>query len=432
MSAFERLVKPPGGSVALSRRVISLAALLLATGVTTAQPLVNPSTNSPYMQAVREILREVPLIDGHNDLAWQYRKRYHNDFDRLDLRKDLSKLNPPLVTDIPRLRAGGLGGQFWSVYVPPTLSGPAAVQAVIEQIDIVHQMTARYPEAFELALTADDVERIHRQGKIASLIGMEGGHSINNSLAVLRMTYDLGARYMTLTHTKNNEWADSATDTPEHHGLTPFGEQVVREMNRLGMLVDLAHVSDDTMRAALKISRAPIIFSHSSARALCHHVRNVPDDVLQLTARKGGLVMIAFLPGFLTERARLSMAETDAEEERLRKLYAEDSPPYEAALNDWRKMHHTPREASLSDAADHIDYIRKVAGIDHVGLGSDFDGFHGAADGLDDVSAYPALLAELLRRGYTAEEVKKVAGLNLLRVLREAERVAAEMRHAGN
>jgi membrane dipeptidase len=260
---------------------------------------------------------------------------------------------------------------------------------------------------------------------------MEGGHSIDNSLAVLRMTYALGARYMTLTHTKNTDWADSEADKPEHHGLTPFGEQVVREMNRLGMLVDLSHVSDDTMRAALKVSRAPVIFSHSNARALCANTRNVPDDVLEATARNGGVVMICFLPGFLTERARLSMAATDAEGARLRKIYAEDSPEYEAGMMAWRQAHRAPHEASLSDAADHIDYIRKLAGVDHIGLGSDFEGFHGATEGLEDVSKYPALLAELVRRGYKTEDIKKVAGLNLLRVLREAERVAAQLQREG-
>lgn len=415
-------------SLRISRCLFRCCLYLKLAFISTVPALAAPSTNSPQMQQVLEILREVPLIDGHNDLPWQYRKRFHDEFNAIDLRSDTTRLRPPLLTDIARLRAGGLGGQFWSVYVPATLPGPGAVQAVLEQIDIVHQMTARYPEAFELALTADDVERIHRQGKIASLIGMEGGHAINNSLAVLRMAYDLGARYMTLTHTKNTDWADSATDRPAHHGLTPFGEQVILEMNRLGMLVDLAHVSDDTMRAVLKVSRAPVIFSHSSARALCHSVRNVPDDVLALTARHGGVVMVCFLPGFLTEPARLSMAKADTEGERLRKKYPEDSPQYEAAMDEWRQAHYSPRDASLSDAADHIDYVRKVAGIDHVGLGSDFEGFHGVANGLEDVTCYPALLAELLRRGYSPEDIKKVAGLNVLRVLREAERVSSEMR----
>jgi len=405
---------------------IALAAGLLVQAALAAEENVNPPTKD--LQAVRKILRQVPLIDGHNDLPWQYRK-LSNDFDAIDLRADTSRLKSPLVTDIPRLRAGGVGGQFWSVFIPATLSGPAAVQAVVEQIDVVHQIVARYPEAFELALTADDIERIHRHGKIASLIGMEGGHSINNSLAVLRMTYALGARYMTLTHTKNTDWADSEADKPEHHGLTPFGEQVVREMNRLGMLVDLSHVSDETMRAALTVSRAPVIFSHSCAFGLCRNSRNAPDDVLQMTARNGGVVMVCFVPGFLTEKARLSMASSDAEGMRLRRdlHYAEDSPQYAAGMDAWRASHQVPHEATLSDAADHIDYIRKLAGIDHIGLGSDFEGFHGATEGLEDVSKYPALLAELIRRGYGAEDIKKVAGLNVLRAFRQVERIAAQL-----
>jgi membrane dipeptidase len=302
------------------------------------------------------------------------------------------------------------------------------VQAVFEQIDVVHQMVARYPDTFELALTAADIERVHRQGRIACLIGMEGGHSINNSLAVLRMAYGLGARYMTLTHTKNTDWADAAGDQPRHRGLTQFGEEVVREMNRLGMLVDLSHVTDETMRAALKVSQAPVIFSHSSVRALCNSPRNVPDDVLATTARKGGVVMICFLPGFLTERGRIAMAASDAEKERLRQLYPDNSPAFRKAMADWHREHPSPHEASLSDVADHIDHVRKVAGIDHVGIGSDFEGFDGAPEGLEDVSCYPALLAELMRRGYTREEIQKVAGLNLLRVFREVEKVSARMK----
>src|SRR5436190_19314096 len=255
-----------------------------------ASPLNVESTMQPE---VRELLREVPLIDGHNDLPWQFRKR-GGDLNVIDLRVNNRNAKPPLATDIPRLRAGGIGGQFWSVYVPAESSGPEAVKAVFEQIDVVHQLAARYSDTFELALTADDVEKIHKRGKIASLIGMEGGHSIDNSLGILRMTYAMGARYMTLTHTKNNDWADSASDKPQHHGLTPFGEKVVLEMNRLGMLVDLSHVSDETMSAALKVSKAPVIFSHSSARAICNHPRNVPDEILNLTATNGGVVRVCF------------------------------------------------------------------------------------------------------------------------------------------
>jgi membrane dipeptidase len=399
---------------------------MIAASLSAANQAPPAKPNPATLAEVRQLLHEVPLIDGHNDLPWQIRK-HNNDFTAADLARDTSKLSPPMYTDIPRLRAGGVGAQFWAVYVPPSPGGPTAVQMVIEQIDVVHQMVAHYPETFELALTAADVERIHRQGKIASLIGMEGGHSINNSLAVLRMTYGLGARYMTLTHVKNTDWADAAGDQPKHHGLTPFGEEVVREMNRLGMMVDLSHVTDETMRAALKVTRAPVIFSHSSTWALCHSPRNVPDDVLEATARNGGVVMVCFLPGYLTERGRLAMTASEAEKARLRKLYPETSARYKKAHAAWLKKNSTPDEATLSDVADHIDHVRKVAGIDHVGIGSDFDGFDGPPTGLEDVSCYPALLAELMRRGYSAEDIKKVAGQNLLRVMRDVEKVAGRL-----
>jgi len=287
-------------------------------------------------------------------------------------------------------------------------------------------MCARYPDAFELALTADDVERVHREGKIASLIGVEGGHCINNSLAALRTLYRLGARYLTLTHTKNTDWADAAGDEPKCHGLTPFGEQVVAEMNRLGMLVDLSHVTDETMRAALRVTKSPVIFSHSSAYALCGHPRNVPDDVLRMTARNGGVVMVCFLPGYLTETERAEFVATEAEKARLEKLHPDNPDAFERALADWRRTRPKTRNPTLNDVADHIDHIREVAGIEHVGIGSDFDGFHGAPDGLEDVSKYPNLLAELLRRGYTRDDIRKVAGQNVLRVMRANERIAAE------
>lgn len=392
------------------------------------QLVVSPAAEPPdrHLAAAHRLLKQVPLIDGHNDVPWQYRKRETN-FTGIDLARSTAELNPTMHTDIPRLRAGGLGGQFWSVYVPTKLSGPEAVQATVEQIDIVHQMCTRYPETFELALTADDVVRIHKQGRIASLIGMEGGHSINNSLGTLRMMYRLGARYLTLTHTANTDWADAAGDRPRHHGLTAFGKDVVREMNRLGMLVDLSHVTDDVMRDALQVSQAPVIFSHSNARALCQHDRNVPDDVLKLTAANGGVVMVCFLPAYVVERDRSYFERIRAERNRLAELHGENQPAISAALAEWRQANPDPNAATLSDVADHIDHIRKVAGVEHIGIGSDFDGFSGAVRGLEDVSKYPDLLAELLRRGYSQEDVKKIAGLNVLRVLRAAERVAKEM-----
>jgi len=325
------------------------------------------------------------------------------------------------------LKAGSVGGQFWSVYIDPAMGGSIAVRAVLEQIDVVHQLVAKYPDALELALTADDIERIHRKGKVASLIGMEGGHSIDNSLAMLRMMYALGARYMTLTHTKTLDWADAAGDKPKSGGLSEFGERVVREMNRLGMMVDVSHVSDETMAAVIKTSTAPVICSHSSARAVCNVPRNVPDDLLKKISDTRGVVMVNFVPGFLTDKGRVHAKERKAEEDRLEKLFGKDSAEASEALEAWRKTHPAPL-ITLSDVADHIDHIRKVAGIDCVGIGADYEGFGNPPEGLEDVSCYPALLAELSRRGYSDEEIKKVAGLNILRAFRAAEKVSADWR----
>jgi membrane dipeptidase len=336
------------------------------------------------------------------------------------------------MTDIPRLRAGKVGGQFWSVWVPVEIKGFEAVQTTLEQIDLVKRMCSRYSDDLAMAYTAADTRRVHHSHKVACLIGIEGGHQINNSLAVLRQMYEAGARYMTLTHTTNTDWADSATDTPVHHGLTPFGEEVVREMNRLGMLVDLSHVSPDTMKAALAVSEAPVIFSHSSARALVDHPRNVPDEILRTVAEKDGVVMVNFAPGYVSDVRNRWDADYAAERTRF------NSPPYvglyigqperaKAALAEWEKEHPRP-SATLAQVADHIEHIRLIAGIGHVGLGSDFDGIEDAPVGLEGVNGYPALLMELMRRGWTDSDIAKLAGGNVLRVMAEAEHVAARLR----
>jgi membrane dipeptidase len=374
------------------------------------------------LERARALHRQSPLIDGHNDYPWALREKAQRNLDRLDI----AKPQPSIMTDIPRLKAGGVGGQFWSVYVPVELMGQEAVTATLEEIDTVHQMMRRYPDTFELALTADDVERIFKKGKIASLIGMEGGHSIDNSLAALRMFHRLGARYMTLTHAKNTAWADSATDDPKVGGLSPFGEAVVREMNWLGMLVDLSHVSPETMEDAIRVSQAPIVFSHSSARALADRARNVPDSVLRMLPKNGGVVMVTFVPGFLSKEAAAWAEGQTVEETRLKRLFPGDASAVTRGVEEWTKAHPAPL-AHLSDVADHIDYIRKVAGIDHIGLGGDFDGITAVPQGLEDVSKYPALTAELLRRGYKDDEVRKILGQNVLRVMREAERVSKKL-----
>jgi membrane dipeptidase len=375
---------------------------------------------------IDRILREVPLIDGHNDLPWQYLERAKNHLAQIDLRQDQSKLDPPLHTDIARLRQGRLGGQFWSVYVPTTLKGADAVRAVIEQIDDVHRLVEMYPDTFELARTADDVVRIHRSGKIASLIGIEGGHSIGNSLAVLRQLHALGARYMTITHSDNDDWADSATADPVHGGLTPFGKLVIAEMNRLGMLVDLSHVAPKTMNDALDVAAAPVIFSHSSARAITDHARNVPDDVLRRIKENDGVVMVSFVPGFSSEKVRARDAAKDAEEARLKAMYRGQPEKVKASLAQWEAANPAPR-ATVKDVADHIDHVVQVAGAEHAGIGADLDGITTTPEGLESVAAYPAVFAELIRRGYTDEQLKGIAGLNVLRVMRKAEAVAARL-----
>lgn len=397
--------------------------LLLLPGFIHAQLTLLQEDN--YREQVLEILKEVPLIDGHNDVPWQYRGRADYKFSEIDF-MDTTELERPMHTDIPRLKEGGVGAQFWSVFVPYGLRGSEAVQATMEQIDFVHKMTEYYPDEFELALTADDIERIHANGKIASLIGMEGGHSINNSLGALRQFYKLGARYMTITHSGTLDWADSATDIPLNGGLTEFGNEVIREMNRLGMLVDLSHVSPQTMRDAIAISEAPVIFSHSSARALNGHPRNVPDDVLDLVKENNGIVMVTFVPSFISENLRTHLADMQAELARLKSLYNGQPERVEKEMEVWGEANPAP-SATLDEVADHIDHIKKRIGVDHVGIGGDYDGIRSLPAGLEDVSTYPDLLAELMRRGYSETDIKKIAGLNALRVMREAEDAAMKL-----
>lgn len=397
---------------------------------------VAAAPSDDYARRVERVLAETPLIDGHNDLPWVIRKGSHGDVKAAGLEANLSGTPGPEgvspMTDIPRLRAGHVGGQFWSVWIPVETKGFEAVQTTIEQIDLVKRMAAQYPADLEMAYSASDIRRIHKHGRVASLIGIEGGHQINDSMAVLRQMYDLGARYMTLTHTTNTAWADSATDDPVHNGLTPYGEDIVREMNRIGMMVDISHVSPQTMKRVLAISEAPVMFSHSSARAIDEHPRNVPDDVLRLVGERGGVVMVNFYAAYVSGRLNTWVADRGAEQARF------NSPPYgglyigqperaKVAMEEWDRAH--PRPAvTLAEVADHIDHIRAIAGVDHVGLGSDFDGIDIAPEGLDAVDKFPALLVELMRRGWNDADIAKVAGGNVLRVMTEVERVAERLR----
>ena len=367
----------------------------------------------------KTLQKQMPLIDGHNDIASQYMRQASLTLSRIDI----SQPQPEIHTDIPRLRKGGVGGQFWAACVLPSDQGERDVQGTLWQIDLIHNMIGRYPETFKLALTADDVEDAHDGGRIGSLIGVEGGHMVNNSLATLRIFYELGARYMTLAHFKNTPWADSATDTPRANGLTDFGREVVREMNRLGMLVDLSHVSLATMDDALNVAEAPVLFSHSSARALTDVSRNVPDDVLKRLPENGGLVMVAFVPFFVSKEEGNRFVAPPMPSGR------EGEPSLEGLLKRWLEEN-PPPQTTMADVADHIDHIRDVAGIDHVGLGSDFDGMpslESVPEGLEDVSRYPMLTGELVRRGYSDEDILKVIGGNVLRVMRGAEAAASDL-----
>lgn len=371
--------------------------------------------------AARELLDRVPLVDGHNDLPWKIRERFGDDPARLTREGGLEVTH----TDMSRLRQGKVGAQFWSVYVPGTLAGDAAVTATLEQIDLVHRLIQDYPESLELALTADDINRIFQAGKVAALLGAEGGHSMASSMGVLRMLYRLGVRYMTLTHNEHVPWADSAAKDPVSGGLTGFGCDVVREMQRIGMLVDLSHTTADTARDALEVADAPVIFSHSCAQALCGHPRNVPDDVLVSLARNGGVCMVAFVPSFLSPDCR----EWDlglAAEVRSRQLDWDNLTQRTEVAAEYTASHPRP-QASLSQVADHIEHVRAVAGIEHVGIGGDYDGTEWLAEGLEDVSCYPALIAELLKRGWSEKDCTLLAGGNIIRVLNAAEAASRRM-----
>jgi membrane dipeptidase len=423
--------------------------LLAAAAVTLAGPLAaqtSQTTRTPRLSTaaatarVEAALRAQPVVDGHNDLPWAIREATRDagrgdlpDVEAYDLRRRV-----PGQTDLARLRQGRVGVQFWSVYIPGepdageyarqgTVTGtPGYARLQLEEIDVARRTIARYPDALALVTRHAEVAPAVRAGRVAGFLGMEGGHAIENSLGALRAYYDLGVRYMTLTHNVTLDWADAALDTARHGGLTKFGEEVVREMNRLGMLVDLSHVSEGTMQDALRVSEAPVIFSHSSAKGVNDHPRNVPDDVLRLLPRNGGVVMVTFVGSFVSPRVRAHQAMRDDSATALRARYPGNDDAARAAMRQWNAAHPAPR-ATIAEVADHVEHVRRVAGVDHVGLGGDFDGTSDLPQGLEDVSGYPALLVELARRGWTEAELRKVAGENALRALRRAEEVAARL-----
>jgi membrane dipeptidase len=396
--------------------------ILLLLALLTFEPLSAQNVD-PHLARARRVLRLTPLIDGHNDLPWAIRTDSvaRRDVEKYDLRRKTAG-----HTDLQRLKAGMVGGQFWSVYIPANVRDSGYARVQLEQIDIARQVIAKYPE-IEWALTADALRATHARGRVGSLLGLEGGHAIENSLGTLRAYYDLGARYMTLTHSANIDWADSGTDSVRHGGLTSFGEEVVREMNRLGMLVDLSHVSPATMSDALNVSEAPVIFSHSSARGVTDHPRNVPDSILRRLPKNGGLVMVTFVPAFVSQQVAEYGNELQRVNAELRQRFSGDDAARRRELDTWRASHPLPK-ATLKDVADHIDHVRRVAGADHVGIGSDFDGISDTPVGLEDVSTFPALFAELSRRGWSEADLRKLAGENLLRALKRAEAVSARLR----
>ena len=402
--------------------LFATAAAVLAVSAPAAAQTEAERTASAALEAA-------PVWDGHNDVPIQLRSRLGNVINQFDFDDTLDTATDArnaMHSDLNRMRQGKVGAQWWSVYVSASLPEAEAVQATVEQIDVTKRLITRYPQDLQLALTADDVEEAMAAGRIASLLGMEGGHSIGSSLAVLRQMYDMGARYMTLTHGKTLSWADSATDAPQHDGLNTFGKDVVREMNRIGMLVDLSHVSEAAMMDALDVAQAPVIFSHSGARAVTGHLRNVPDSVLARMPENGGIVMAVALPWFITEDLRQHAASRTAERARLEALFPGLPDTVEAQLAKWDAENRAP-VSTISDLADHIDHIRDVAGIDHIGIGGDYDGMPTGPIGMEDVTGYPALFVELAKRGYSQEDLEKIASRNMLRVMRDAEAYAASV-----
>lgn len=413
---------------------VSSLALIFAfsTASLSAQdPAQPPKPLSPEAALAEAALEAAPVFDGHNDVPIQLRARFNNqinDFNFTDT-TDTGPTHPQgrvMHTDLGRLAEGRVGAQYWSVYVPTGMPEAQSVQMTMEQIDVMKRLIARYPEQLQYAETADQVESAMAAGKVASVLGMEGGHSIGSSLGVLRQMYALGARYMTITHSKNTPWADSATDTPEHDGLTEFGKDVIREMNRIGMLVDLSHVSEATMMDALNVARAPVIFSHSGARAINGHARNVPDSVLARLPENGGIVMVVGLPGFLNEERRQWFAARSAEQAKQESLLQGQPAAVEAVMEAWDAANPEP-QTPVSMMADHIDHIREVAGVEAIGIGADFDGMPTGPVGMEDAAGYPALFVELARRGYSQVELELISSRNALRVLRDAERYAARV-----
>ena len=403
------------------RSFVLLAAMLVSTSALAQLPI-----DAKVQARIDRILKKTPLIDGHNDIAEQLQESHGYRIDNLASGTDKWPENP-LMTDMARLHAGRVGGQIWSVYIDGNITGDEAIRRTIDQIDIVDRMIAAYPNDLERALTADDVVRIHRSGKVASMIGIEGGRQIGGDLAALRQFYRLGARSMTLTHNQTTEWADAATDEPKYDGLSPFGLKVVAEMNRLGMLVDLSHVSPATMREAIQATRAPVIFSHSGAAGLNPHPRNVPDEVLRLLPANGGVVMVNFVPPFLSKAVWEWGAAQSAEEARLKAMHRDSKAAVDAGKKAWEAAHPRP-DTGVKDVADHIEYIVKLAGHDNVGLGGDFDGIPFTPTGLTGVETYPLVFAELIKRGWSDENLAKLAGGNVLRALRRAEAVSASMK----